>query len=108
MTATQTFLTLTDNLLTLSGLQSAANLAYLNAATVSVVLTDKDSGLQIGGQSWPLVLNYSAGSNGVYQAILINGLVTTVGQRLLATITATDAGSGLQRVFVLPCQVELG
>ena len=108
MTATQTFLTLTDNLLTLSGLQNAATGAYLNAATVTVSCTNYDTGLPIAGASWPLALTYVAASNGVYTATLVHGLVTTVGQRIQAAITAVDAGTGLQRVFYLTLQVEQG
>ena len=108
MSDTQTLLTLSDNLLTLSGLLNEATTTYLSAATVTVVLTDKDTGTQIPGSTWPATMALMASSSGNYQATLSHNLTTVVGQRIEARITANDAGTGLQRVFVTEMQVENG
>lgn len=53
-----------------------ASPSYVNTASVSVVLLDKD-GQEVTGQSWPLILPFVAGSEGVYRETVppISGLV---------------------------------
>jgi hypothetical protein len=96
-----------DNLIEVQGLQNAISLAYLNGATVRVTLADAKTGTNIAGETWPLTLDYFAASNGDYRAVLVDTLVVTEGQRVLATITA-DAGAGLHREWRRYLQVIWG
>lgn len=94
---------LSDNLLEVIGLQDARTSAYLNSATVTVTVVDT-SGTPIAGQSWPTTLDYVAGSNGNYVAVLEDALVVTDRQVVTAQITA-DGGTNLRRYWEKPLQV---
>jgi len=65
---------------------------YQNDATVVLEsLIDKVTGNNIGGLSLPLTLDYVAGSDGDYQALLAHNISVTAGQILEATVSATGS-----------------
>lgn len=61
------------NLVHLTGLASGNNNAVVNDATVIATLKDKN-GIAVAGMSWPVVMDYVAGSQGDYQLMLSNAL----------------------------------
>jgi hypothetical protein len=61
------------NVLELSGLKSAIEDAFINDATVTVTLKDSE-GNAVTGQTWPTTMAYVAASDGVYRAIMKDGL----------------------------------
>lgn len=80
-----------DNILRVTGATSISletGLAvYLDAqALVTVTVVDVDTGEEIAGQTWPMALNYVAGSDGDYLAVLPDVLVVVPGQALRAHI----------------------
>ncbi len=82
-----------DNLIELIGLKDIALDTYVNDAAVAITLTDS-AGDSVVGQSWPVTLNYVAGSDGDYRATLEDGLTLSVGGKYTAVVTA-DAGGDL-------------
>lgn len=95
---------LSDNLLEVVGAKNIATGAYLNAATVTAILVNADTGAQIAGQTWPLALAYVASSNGDYRGTVNDDITVTTGQRVIAQITF-NGGAGLQRYTELPLPV---
>ncbi len=89
-----------DNLLELDALKDALTGSFLNAATVTVTVVDKD-GTNVVGQTWPTSMGYVAASDGKYRAVLEDVMTLTVGEMYFAQITA-DAGSGKKGYWVLP------
>lgn len=83
-----------DNRLLAAGLHTydeTGTKVYLDAsATVAVTLTD-DAGVNVAGETWPLALDYIAGSHGDYQAVLRNELVLVAGREVTGTLVI-DAG----------------
>ena len=53
------------------------------------------AGADVAGETWPLAMNYLAGSNGVYRATLAFGLSLQDGKPFSAEIVA-DGGLGLR------------
>ncbi|MGH8626450.1 MAG: hypothetical protein ACREYC_14670 [Gammaproteobacteria bacterium] len=88
-----------DNLLELQGLTNAASGAYVNDATVTATVVDKN-GANVAGGSWPLTLAYVAASNGKYRGTLQETLTLTEGQDYTAKVTV--AGAGLTAFFEHP------
>lgn len=85
-----------DNTITVQSLRLVTTGAYLNAATVTVTVRDRETGVPIAGEIWPITLPYVAGSDGTYRAVLVDTLTLTDGQRLQADVIA-DAGANQRR-----------
>jgi len=83
-----------DNVIELDGLQNTVTEAYINDATVTVTITDKD-GTEVVGETWPLAMPYVRGSDGTYRANLADTLTLTNGARYAATVTADAGANGL-------------
>lgn len=79
-----------DNRIKLSGLVDADG-AYQNSATVTVTLLERD-GTEVTGETWPLTMSYSSGSDGNYTAVLQDTLSVTSGQRLIARVSVSSGG----------------
>jgi hypothetical protein len=79
------------NNLDLIGLRNASNGAYVNDATVTVVVKDS-TGNNVSGETWPLSMIYVSGSEGNYRGILSNSLSFSSGRNYTAEISV-DAGS---------------
>lgn len=60
-----------DNVITVAGVRNGKTDEYLNNAVVKMTVTDMD-GRPVSGQTWPFIMDYQAGSNGVYKAVLEN------------------------------------
>lgn len=80
-----------DNLLELQGLQNAATAAYVNTATVTATVVDKN-GANVAGQSWPLTLGYVAASNGNYRGTLEDTLSLAANEDYIARVAVSGAG----------------
>lgn len=80
-----------DNLLELQGLQNAATAAYVNNATVTATVVDKN-GANVAGQSWPVTLSYVSASNGNYRGTLEDALALTEGEDYTARVAISGAG----------------
>lgn len=93
-----------DNIIKVTGLRDAESAAYLNGATVTVTLLDEND-VEVGGETWPLAMNYVAASDGDYTAILTAALEVTVGQRITARIDV-DAGAQGVAVWEMPTLVK--
>jgi hypothetical protein len=63
-------------LLTATGVHFENEVDFLNDATVEATVKNLD-GTEISGQTWPLILDYIAASNGNYSGILSNELSLT-------------------------------
>lgn len=90
-----------DMVLEAAGLRNETTGAFLNAASVSVTLKDS-AGVNVTGQTWPLVLTYVPSSDGVYRAGLSNALNVTPASRYVAQVVV-DAGAGLRAEWDLDC-----
>ena len=88
-----------DNLLRVDRLRDAEDGSFLNAATVTAHLRNRD-GTDVGGQAWPLTLGYVAGSEGRYHGTLSDGMTLKAGRKVFATVVA-DAGEGRRAEFVV-------
>lgn len=93
-----------DTLLEVSGLSDEATDAYINNATITAVVKDKD-GAQVAGQSWPLTLAYVAASDGDYRGVLEDTLAVEIGDSLMAEVTI-DGGSGRKAFWRMPVKVR--
>lgn len=82
------------NIVELSGLKSAVEGSFVNDATVTVTVKDKD-GANVSGQTWPADMDYVAGTDGLYRGILEDDLALTEGELYAAHI---DADAGPNRV----------
>ena len=83
-----------DMVLELTDLTNEVTGVNANAATVTVSLTDAN-GIAVTGDTFPKVMTYVTGSNGVYRTGLLDTLSLIRGARYIAKISA-DAGAGLQ------------
>lgn len=88
---------LSDNVLELSGLKNEVTGAFINTATVTATLVDRE-GVEVTGQSWPTAMPYVAASDGVYRGTLSDSLDLTKFETYTAQITA-DAGPGLRQYW---------
>ena len=82
-----------DQTLSVSGLRDPITGLYVNTATVRATMYDA-LGVQVAGQTWPLVLSYATASNGNYSGILEDGRVLKDSFLYWIEIEA-DAGSDL-------------
>lgn len=83
-----------DNILELQGLKNAVTDADMDSATVTVTVTNKSTGAEVAGETWPLTMT-AIGSGGVYRATLIDILSLVDRMDYIATIEA-DGGAGLK------------
>lgn len=83
-----------DLVIKLSALTNVETGAFINAAAVSVTLSDR-IGVEVPGETWPLALAYVTGSDGIYRATLKDTLDIIVGKTYTAEIIA-DGGDGLR------------
>lgn len=83
-----------DNVLEVDGLKNAVADTYINNATVSVILVDKN-GEQVEGDTWPKTMDYVADSDGKYRCTLKDTLSLSPMEAYTATITA-DGGADLK------------
>jgi len=81
-----------DQLIQLSGVQNALTGAYINNAAVACTLKNKADESVVSGQTFPLTMTYVPASNGVYEAILEDGLALVNKQKYIVEISV-DAGS---------------
>lgn len=79
------------NVLELTGLHSAIEAAYINDAAVTVTLKDADD-VAVTGAVWPMTMDYVAGTNGNYRAILADALPLVAREKYTAYIEA-DGGA---------------
>jgi hypothetical protein len=86
---------LSDNLIQVKGLKNATTNAFINNAVVTVTLKD-EAGADVVGDAWPKTLPFVGGSNGDYQATLLDTLTLVEGQQVTAILDA-DAGVDLHR-----------
>lgn len=90
-----------DNRLLLTGLQNKASGSYINDATPTVTLVDKD-GADVSG-AVGVALGYIASSSGNYAGTLPDTLSLTEYAHYTAKVTA-DAGAGLKGYWELAVQ----
>jgi hypothetical protein len=101
---TQVIFNKNDNLLELVELKDVVADTFVNTATVSVTLVDKD-GVEVSGETWPLTMLYVAASNGIYRATIIDTLTLIVDALYTAQITANDGANRLA-YWEFPIRVE--
>ena len=90
---------LSDNLVTLTGLQEATTSLYVNDATVTITVVDA-SGAELSGETWPHTLDYVAASNGNYQANLNENIAWAHETAYKGKVTALS--SGRQKYWEIP------
>ena len=83
------------SIIELSELKDSLTVVYLNSATVIVTLLD-DYGEEVGGQVWPLAMDYVTDSDGTYRATLSSGLDLVANKKYKAVMQATFAGNTAQ------------
>lgn len=93
-----------DMLVWLKGMKNPLTDEFINDATCTAVVKDK-YGANVGGQTWPVDLNYVAASNGEYVGILDAGIALNVGDRGTVEVTIDVAG-GIDGFFKAPFQVR--
>lgn len=74
----------------------------VNDAVMSVTLLDLNQ-KEVEGQSWPVTMNYIAGTDGDYAAELIDTLSISDGESITAKVVATWSGKKL----TIPQQVNV-
>jgi hypothetical protein len=93
-----------DNRLRLFGLRNRTTGDFVNEATVACELTTL-AGDPVSGQSFPVALDYIAGSNGDYQAVLQNTLELI--PRHWYRLRVTASGDGVDAVWVRKIKARL-
>ena len=93
-----------DNLLELLGLRNEITEEFVDDATVTAVVKDRQ-GTEIGGQSWPLAMTYVTASEGNYLGVIDAALDVEPSDRVIAEITIAVTG-GLEAFFKLPLIVK--
>jgi hypothetical protein len=73
------------------GLQNEITGLYVNDATVTATLKRKN-GVVVSGQSFPVTLDYVAGTDGIYRVVLLSTLEVEVGDLLIAEVTIVAPG----------------
>lgn len=68
MSTEQIILIANSNTLELNGLRNQVMGGFINTATVVASLKDS-AGVDVAGQSWPVILNYVSGTDGNYRAL---------------------------------------
>lgn len=87
---------LNSNIIELTGLTDELAGAYINDAAVDLTKIVDSDGEQVSGAStWPLTMEYVAGSDGNYRAVIAADLPLTPGESYVAHI---DADGGTNRV----------
>ena len=64
-----------DNIVEVTGLKDELTDTYVNDAIVEATLKSCSTGVEVTGQTWPIVLGYINGSNGDYRGVLQDSLV---------------------------------
>lgn len=82
-----------SQVLELQKLKNSVTDEYDNGATVTATMYDP-SGAEVGGQTWPIALQYVADSDGLYRYTLPPDLVLTEDEEY--TVVAEAIGSGAQ------------
>lgn len=77
--------------LDLIGLKSHVDDTYINDATVTFTVKDKQ-GHELAGETWPQTMTYVVGSNGNYRGILSADLELIAKQHYTAIIEADGGG----------------
>jgi hypothetical protein len=80
------------NVLLLSGLHSEIDGSYINDATVSVTVKDKD-GVELAGVTWPADMTYVTASNGNYRIFLVDDAALSASVQYVAFISADGGAS---------------
>jgi hypothetical protein len=75
------------NILEVRGLQEAISGDYVSNATVAVTVVD-ECGSAISGVSWPVSMQYVAGTTGDYRAVISNAAIFSPGKFYFAEISA--------------------
>ena len=91
-----------DGYLKLSSLKDIRDNTYVNNATVTVTLYDKDDA-ELSGETWPVSLAYIAASNGNYYAVL-EDTIFTAEQNVKAKIIIV--GNSVTRTIWFPVAVR--
>ena len=86
-----------DNIIQLDQLTDQSDGSYMNAATVTVTLLERD-GTEVAGDTWPLSMAYVSASDGRYTATLLDTLTLISNKRYQAKVVA-DGGSGKKRTW---------
>ena len=97
---------LNDNVIRLEGAQNSDSLAYINNATVTLVVVDKN-GAQVSGVTWPQTMAYVAASNGNYDATLPHTVSFRPNREYNAQVTLSGSGGeDAYWEFLMECQVR--
>lgn len=89
--ATLTLYVDTDHALSVSGLQGSGG-DYVNNATVQATVYESDGTTEVSGQSWPVTLDYQAGTDGNYSGVIDNAANLVDGAYYQVVVTATHNG----------------
>ncbi len=100
----EVFYAASDNYILVEGIQNVSDSSYINSGTVSLYLYDS-AGVEITGQTWPLVMSYIAASDGDWDGNVRDDANLTVGQVVKVVIIA-DGGAGLTRRYVDHARVK--
>ena len=78
-----------DMLVEIDGLQDSSDDSFLNAATITATIKDKD-GVAVIGQTLPISLSYVSSSNGKYQGVFDKLLALVSGDKGMIEITGAE------------------
>lgn len=76
------------NVLEVRGLQEAISGDYVNSGATVTVTVVNDCGAAVSGVSWPVSMQYVAGTNGDYRAIIPSSASFSSGEVYFAEISA--------------------
>lgn len=92
---------LNDNVIELVGVKNSIDSVYLNAATVTVTVVDS-SGNDLPVQPWPTTMLYVPSSNGIYRAVIEDGITGLTDSDALTAKIHVDAGGDLIGYWEIP------
>lgn len=95
-----------DNLVRLDKLRNASTDAYVNTATVTFTLREKDDALTAVSGATNISMAYVAGSNGRYEGILQDSVVMVADREYWLDVTAIDGASKLFRRCESVCRTR--
>jgi len=96
---------LNDNILELIGLKDVVLDSFMNAATVTITLNDRND-VPVTGQTWPTAMDYVAASDGKYRAVLEDAMSLDAGKNYTAIIDA-DGGVNLKGHWEVELKAEI-
>ena len=87
----------------IEGLKDISAGSYINDATVTVTIYAADGTTEVTGETWPVTMDYVAGSNGNYLGIISadSNIIAETKYKIVITATDTSSNAGEWEQFVI-------